>query len=48
MDALPVRHEQAAVAGTYSSQEAIAEARGFLAERPFVEGQAALQSRRLA
>jgi hypothetical protein len=37
VDALPVRHEHAGVAGTYSSQEAIAEARRFLADRPFLE-----------
>ena len=39
VDVLPVRHEHAGVAGTYSSQEAIAEARRFLAERPFLEAQ---------
>jgi hypothetical protein len=40
VDALPVRHEQAGVAGTYSSLEAIAEARRFLAERPFLDADA--------
>jgi hypothetical protein len=37
VDALPVRHEDAAVAGAYSSQEAIEEARRFLAGRPYVQ-----------
>ncbi|MFL5886087.1 MAG: hypothetical protein ACJ77M_13540 [Thermoleophilaceae bacterium] len=37
VDALPVRHEHAAVAAAYSSQEAIEEARRFLAERPYVQ-----------
>jgi hypothetical protein len=36
VDALPVRHERAPVAGMYSSQEAIEEARHFLAGRPYV------------
>ena len=36
VDALPVRHEHARVAGAYSSQEAIDEARRFLAGRPYV------------
>jgi hypothetical protein len=44
VDALPVRHERAPVAGTYSSQEAIAEARAFLAGRPFVTSREALES----
>ena len=44
VDALPVRHERAPVAGTYSSQEAIAEAREFLADRPFVTSREALES----
>jgi hypothetical protein len=35
-DALPVRHEAGAVASTYSGEAAIAEAREFLAERPYV------------
>src|SRR5204862_1408293 len=37
VDALPVRHERAPVAGTYSSEEAIEEARRFLAGRPYVQ-----------
>ena len=44
VDALPVRHEHAPVAGTYSSQEAIAEARAFLAERPFLTSAEAQES----
>ena len=44
VDALPVRHERAGVAGTYSSQEAIAEARRFLSERPFLEAGAVLET----
>ncbi|HVW19515.1 MAG TPA: hypothetical protein VHB30_14830, partial [Solirubrobacteraceae bacterium] len=36
VDALPVRHEQGAVASGYSREEAIAEARAFLAERPYL------------
>jgi hypothetical protein len=44
VDALPVRHEQAGVAGTYSSEKAIAEARGFLADRPFVDSRSAQDS----
>jgi hypothetical protein len=44
VDALPVRHEQAGVAGTYSSQEAIAEARRFLADRPFLESDAVMET----
>jgi hypothetical protein len=45
-DALPVRHEEAGVAGTYSSQEAIVEAREFLAERPFLDSTSALETLR--
>jgi hypothetical protein len=37
VDALPVRHEHAPVAAAYSSEEAIDEARRFLAERPYVQ-----------
>jgi hypothetical protein len=37
VDALPVRHEHAPVAAAYSSEEAIEEARRFLAERPYLE-----------
>jgi hypothetical protein len=44
VDALPVRHEQAGVAGTYSSEEAIAEAREFLTDRPFLESRAVLET----
>jgi GT2 family glycosyltransferase len=36
VDALPVRHEAGKVAGTYPREEAIAEARAFLAERPYL------------
>jgi len=36
VDALPVRHDEGVVAGTYSGDEAIEEARRFLAERPYV------------
>ena len=36
IDALPVRHEWQPVAASYSHDDAIAEARGFLAERPYV------------
>jgi hypothetical protein len=43
VDALPVRHEHAAVAASYSSQEAIAEARGFLADHAFVDSRSASQ-----
>ena len=41
VDALPVRHEQAAVAASYSSDDAIEEARAFLAGRPFVNSRRA-------
>jgi hypothetical protein len=37
VDALPVRHEHAAVAAAYSSRDAIEEARAFLTGRPFVD-----------
>ena len=36
LDALPVRHEWQPVAGAYGHAEAIEEARGFLADRPYV------------
>jgi hypothetical protein len=36
VDALPVRHDEGAVAATYSGDEAIEEARRFLADRPYV------------
>jgi hypothetical protein len=45
-DALPIRHEEAGVAGTYSSREAIMEARRFLAERPFLDSTSALETLR--
>ena len=35
-DALPVRHDEGAVAATYSGDDAIEEARRFLADRPYV------------
>ena len=41
VDALAVRHEQARVAASYSSQDAIAEAQEFLASRPFIESEEA-------
>ena len=44
VDAVPVRHEHAAVAASYSSDEAIEEARRFLAGRPFVDSTTALQT----
>lgn len=44
VDALPVRHERASVAAAYSSREAIEEARGFLAGRPFVEAARATET----
>jgi hypothetical protein len=43
-DALTVRHEEARVAGTYSSREAIDEARAFLAERPFLTSSTAQET----
>ena len=36
VDALAVRHEAAPVAAAYSPDEAIEEAQGFLAERPYL------------
>lgn len=42
-DALPVRHH-GRVAGTYSSEQAIEEARRFLAERPYVTSAAAAET----
>jgi hypothetical protein len=47
VDALAVRHEQARVAATYSSREAIEEAQAFLAERPFLEGDAVQETVRV-
>ena len=37
VDALPVRHDEGMVAATYSGDEAIEEARRFLADRPYVQ-----------
>jgi hypothetical protein len=37
VDALPVRHDEGTVAATYSGDEAIEEARRFLADRPYVQ-----------
>ena len=37
IDALPVRHDEGTVAATYSGDEAIEEARRFLADRPYVQ-----------
>jgi hypothetical protein len=52
LDSLPVRHEQAGVAATYAHEEAVAEARRFLATHAYVpagEAQATLAThRRLA
>jgi len=36
VDALPVRHEHGAVASSYPREQALAEARAFLADRPYV------------
>jgi hypothetical protein len=47
VDALAVRHESGRVAGTYSSCEAIEEAREFLAERPFLDSDAAQETKRV-
>lgn len=41
VDAVPVRHEGAPVASSYRHEDAIEEARGFLAEHPFVTAQEA-------
>jgi hypothetical protein len=35
-DALPVRHDEGVIAGTYSGEDAIEEARRFLADHPYV------------
>lgn len=42
VDALPVRHESAPVASAYSAEDAIAEARRFLADRPYVRAEEVL------
>jgi hypothetical protein len=44
VDALPVRHEHAAVAASYSSRDAIEEARRFLAHHPFLDRARALET----
>ena len=41
VDALPVRHDRAPVATTYSREAAVAEAREFLRERPYLPAEAA-------
>jgi GT2 family glycosyltransferase len=41
VDALPVRHEAAGVAGAYSSEDAIEEALEFLTDRPYLDKEAA-------
>ena len=46
VDALPVRHERAGVAGAYDSEDAIAEALDFLTDRPFVDSTAAQETLR--
>jgi hypothetical protein len=43
-DALPVRHESAAVGSAYPPEEAIDEARGFLATRPYLSSAAAQET----
>jgi hypothetical protein len=43
-DALAVRHEQAPVAAAYGSEQAIAEAQRFLAERPYLSSAAAQET----
>lgn len=42
VDALPVRHERAPVASAYAAEDAIAEARRFLAGRPYVHAEEVL------
>jgi len=44
VDALPVRHEHAEVAGSYSPDDAIEEARWFLADHPFVDSERASET----
>jgi hypothetical protein len=46
VDALPVRHERSGVAGAYSSEDAIDEARAFLADRPFLDSSAVRETLR--
>jgi hypothetical protein len=43
-DALPVRHESAAIASAYPADEAVAEAREFLATRPYLSSAAAQET----
>jgi hypothetical protein len=47
VDALPVRHEHAAVAASYSSEDAIEEAREFLTHRPYLDSSAAQETLRV-
>ncbi|TML79073.1 MAG: hypothetical protein E6G07_08420 [Actinobacteria bacterium] len=47
IDALPVRHEHAAVAAAYSSDDAIEEARWFLADHAFVDSMRVSQTLRV-
>jgi hypothetical protein len=44
VDALPVRHERAPVASAYRAEDAIAEARRFLAKRPYVRADEVLRA----
>jgi hypothetical protein len=44
VDSLPVRHDRAPVAATYSREGAVAEAREFLRERPYLPAGAAQQT----
>lgn len=44
VDALPVRHDQAPVAAGYSHEAAVAEAREFLRERPYLPAESAQQT----
>ena len=44
VDALPVRHDRAPVAAGYSHEAAVAEAREFLRERPYLPAEAAQQT----
>ena len=47
VDALPVRHEHSAVASAYSSEDAIEEARWFLADHAFVDSRRAAETLRV-
>ena len=44
VDATPVRHEHARIAAAYSSEDAIGEARRFLADRPYVSSASAVET----